>query len=155
MSTQNKENRRKQRVNHTSGRTSFVVLMERRKDRNLIDFYKDAHWSNKKGRFITPTTKENYNQMVELMNAKEPEYRTDEAVATIFREVLGHRSGYSRGLDHSVMPESSIVPGVTNVEYERLAKENKQNLKNAEYYKNRMLDIEGGFAGYEGPYAGV
>ncbi|XP_042963674.1 uncharacterized protein LOC122297630 [Carya illinoinensis] len=112
MSRQNKENRAKQMVNHTSGRTSFVVLMERKKDKNMIDFYKDVHWSNKKGRFITPTTEDNYNQMVEKMNAKEPDTRTDEAAANIFREVLGHRPGYSRGMGHSVMPESPKVPGI-------------------------------------------
>ncbi|KAG7980819.1 hypothetical protein I3843_05G203100 [Carya illinoinensis] len=33
MSTQNKENRGKQMVNHTSRRMSFVVLMERRNQR--------------------------------------------------------------------------------------------------------------------------
>ncbi|KAF5457951.1 hypothetical protein F2P56_022022 [Juglans regia] len=146
MSSQNKENRHKQKVNHTSGRTSFVVLMERKKDRNLIDFYKDAHWSIKKGRFITPTTEENYNKMVSMMNAKEVECRTDEAAAVIFREVLGHRSGYSRGLGHSVLPEKSTENGVPNEEYERLAEENQQNRKNAEYYQNRVIEIEGGFA---------
>ncbi|XP_040994346.1 uncharacterized protein LOC121240888 [Juglans microcarpa x Juglans regia] len=115
MSSQNKENRRKQRVNHTSGRTSFVVLMERK------------------------------NQMVQLMNAKAPEARTDEAAACIFREVLGHRLGYSRGLGNSVMPESIKVAGVSNEEYERLAEENEENRKNAEYYRSRVEEIEGGF----------
>ncbi|KAF5458833.1 hypothetical protein F2P56_022834 [Juglans regia] len=116
------------------------------KDRNLIDFYKDAHWSIKKGRFVTPTTEENYNKMVSMMNAKEVECRTDEAAAVIFREVLGHRSSYSRGLGHSVLPEKSIVAGVPNEEYERLTEENQQNRKNAEYYQNRVIKIEGGFA---------
>ncbi|XP_040993047.1 uncharacterized protein LOC121239789 [Juglans microcarpa x Juglans regia] len=115
MSDQNKENRRKQKVNHTSGRTLFVVLMERR------------------------------NEMVQKMNAKEPEDRTDEAVATIFREVLGHRSGYSRGMGHSVMPESPKLPGVPNEEFEHLAEENAENRKNAEYYQNRLKEIECGF----------
>ncbi|XP_042948036.1 uncharacterized protein LOC122280956 isoform X2 [Carya illinoinensis] len=146
MSSQNKEHRRKQRVNHTSGKTSFVVLMERKKEKNLIDFYKDVHWSTKRGRFITPTTKDNYNQMVELMSAKDPEARTDEAVATIFREVLGHRSWYNREMSHSVMPESTKVAGVSNEEYERLAEENETNRKNAKYYQHRLEDIEGGFA---------
>ncbi|XP_042958330.1 uncharacterized protein LOC122293934 [Carya illinoinensis] len=118
--------------------------MERKKDKNMIDFYKDVHWSNKKGRFITPTTEDNYNQMVEKMNAKEPDARTDEAAANIFREVLGHRPGYSRGMGHSVMPESPKVPGVPNEEYERLAKENEQNKKNAEYYQNRLKELENG-----------
>ncbi|KAF5475562.1 hypothetical protein F2P56_007358 [Juglans regia] len=88
---------------------------------------------------------ERKNQMVQLMNAKDPNARTDEAATTIFREVLGHRSRYNKGLGHSVMPESTKVAGVSNEEYERLAKENEANRKNAEYYQNRVEEIEGGF----------
>ena len=84
------------------------------------------------------------NQMVEKMNAKQPDARTDDAAATIFREVLGHRPGYSRGLGHSVMPESPKVPGVPNEEYERLVEENEQNRKNSEYYQNCLKEIETG-----------
>ncbi|XP_041015299.1 uncharacterized protein LOC121258036 [Juglans microcarpa x Juglans regia] len=102
-------------VNHTSGRTSFVVLMERK------------------------------NQMVQLMNAKDPDALTDDAIATIFRVVLGHRSRYNRWLGHYVMPESTKVVGVSNEKYERLAEENDANRKNVEYYQNRVEEIEGGF----------
>ncbi|KAF5457819.1 hypothetical protein F2P56_021896, partial [Juglans regia] len=47
------------------------------------------------------------NQMVEKLNAMELENRTKEAVAVVFREVLGNRPGYSRGLGEMVMPETS------------------------------------------------
>ncbi|KAF5464478.1 hypothetical protein F2P56_014552 [Juglans regia] len=145
MSEQNRDNRRKQKVNYTSGRTSFVVLMEQKKDKNLISSYKDVHWSMKKGRFITPTTEENYNEMIAMMDAKEPENHTDDAAAAIFREVLDHRSGYSKGLGHSFIPESSKVSGIPNEEYERLVGENEQNKKNAEYFQNRFEEFQNGF----------
>ena len=83
--------------------------------------------------------------MVRMMNAKVSEDRNDEAAATIFREVLGHRSRYSRGLGHSVLPDLPKLPGVPNEEYERLAEENAENKKNAEYYQNRLEEIQGGF----------
>ncbi|KAG7986809.1 hypothetical protein I3843_03G100500 [Carya illinoinensis] len=84
--------------------------------------------------------------MVQLMNSKEPKACTDEAAARIFREVLGHRSGYSRGMGHSVMPESTKVSGVSCEEYERLVEENEANRKNAAYYQGWLEDIEGAFA---------
>lgn len=42
-------------------------------------------------------------KMLEL----EPKKRTKEAAAAIFKEVLGHKSGYARGLSEMVIPESS------------------------------------------------
>lgn len=41
------------------------------------------------------------------MSDLEPEQRKEEVTAKIFREVLGERSGYARGLGEMVIPESS------------------------------------------------
>lgn len=43
------------------------------------------------------------------------------------------------------MPKSQKLPRVPNEEYERLAEENAQNRKNADYYQNRLKENEGGF----------
>ncbi|KAG7995286.1 hypothetical protein I3843_01G101700 [Carya illinoinensis] len=73
----NKFNREKQQNNHIVGRRSFVRLMEMR------------------------------DKMAANMSKLEPEKRTKEAAMTIFKEVLGQRLGYVRGLGKMVIPESS------------------------------------------------
>ncbi|RWR85109.1 hypothetical protein CKAN_01395500 [Cinnamomum micranthum f. kanehirae] len=111
MSAQNRENRKKLTINHTSGRKSFVRILEQKRagnnSTNMIDFYKETRWSKKKNAFVTADTEETYKKMQGRMDGLEPEQRTDEAAATVFREVLGHRPGYARGLGEMVIPESS------------------------------------------------
>lgn len=46
------------------------------------------------------------NQMVKNINAIEPENRTNETATIVFREVLSHRSGYTRELGEMAMLES-------------------------------------------------
>ncbi|KAF5471716.1 hypothetical protein F2P56_008489 [Juglans regia] len=60
-------------------------------------------------KFVTPTTEDIHKSMVSKMDELEPSQRTEEAVATIFREVLGSRSGYARGLGEMVIPETTRV----------------------------------------------
>ncbi|KAG7942473.1 hypothetical protein I3843_16G104500 [Carya illinoinensis] len=45
--------------------------------------------------------------MVGKLDSLVPEQRTDEAAAGVFREVLGHRPRYARGLGEMVIPEST------------------------------------------------
>ncbi|XP_035541712.1 uncharacterized protein LOC118344701 [Juglans regia] len=100
ISAQNRENRDKQAINHTSGRKSFIRLLEqnRNENENLVDFYKETRWSKKKNAFVTDATESTYKEMQGRLDGLGPEQRSDEAVATVFREALGHRPGYARGL---------------------------------------------------------
>ncbi|KAF5447889.1 hypothetical protein F2P56_033406 [Juglans regia] len=109
ISAQNRENRKKQAINHTSGRKSFVRLLEQKRNENgnLVDFYKETRWSKKKNAFVTDATESTYKEMQGRLDGLGPEQRSDEAAATVFREVLGHRPGYARGLGEMVIPESS------------------------------------------------
>ncbi|KAF5470762.1 hypothetical protein F2P56_011253 [Juglans regia] len=65
MSKLNKENRDKLKTNHTSGRKSFVRVMEEKRSTttNLVEFYKEVLWSRSKDKFMTSTTEELYLQV--------------------------------------------------------------------------------------------
>ncbi|KAF5465368.1 hypothetical protein F2P56_015382 [Juglans regia] len=45
--------------------------------------------------------------MVGKLDTLEPEKQTDEIATGVFKEVLGHRPGYARGLGEMVIPEST------------------------------------------------
>ncbi|KAF5468571.1 hypothetical protein F2P56_012714 [Juglans regia] len=111
MSAQNRENRKRLNTNHTAGRKSFVrILEEKRPERaNLVDFYKEVRWSKKMEKFVTPTIEDIHKSMVSKMSELEPSQRTEVAAATVFREVLGSRPGYARGLGEMVIPETTRV----------------------------------------------
>ncbi|KAF5475855.1 hypothetical protein F2P56_007617 [Juglans regia] len=140
---QARASRQKQQTNHTAGRTSFVRLLEIRYETepNLIDFFKDVRWSKKKGKFVTPMTEEHYNLMVAKLDQLEPENRTKEAAAEIFREVLGHRPGYVRGLGEMVMPKSS--KDNTEEWITKLAAAAEKHEKDTQYYKSLLDELRG------------
>ncbi|XP_041007910.1 uncharacterized protein LOC121265872 [Juglans microcarpa x Juglans regia] len=135
ISAQNRENRNKQAINHTSGRKSFVRLLEqkRNENENLVDFYKETRWSKKKNAFVTDATESTYKEMQGRLDGLGPEQRSDEAAATIFREVLGHRPGYARGLGEMVIPESSRQRD--KVQMQQYMSEAEKHKKDAEQYK--------------------
>ncbi|XP_042941711.1 uncharacterized protein LOC122317775 [Carya illinoinensis] len=108
--------------------------MKREQAPNHVAFYREVHWSTKKGRFITEAAEHNYNMMLERMNEMEPEDNNDENANAVFKEVLGSRSGYARGLGHLVIPEPSQSL-LSNREFERLREENEKN--KAENEKNK------------------
>ncbi|XP_035539745.1 uncharacterized protein LOC118344058 [Juglans regia] len=141
MSERNKSNREKQQNNHTAGRRSFVRLMEMRSgnEENLVDFFKEVRWSKKNDKFVTPMTEEKYNEMVAKMAELEPEKRTKEAAATIFKEVLGHRPGYVRGLGEMVIPESSRQS--TNARIVELTERAERSEKETAHYKTLHDDL--------------
>ncbi|XP_040994427.1 uncharacterized protein LOC121240973 [Juglans microcarpa x Juglans regia] len=109
MFERNKSNREKQQNNHTAGRRSFVRLMEMRSgnEENSVDFFEEVRWSKKNDKFVTLMMKEKYNEMAAKMAELELEKQTKEAATTIFKEVLGHKLGYVRGLGEMVISESS------------------------------------------------
>ncbi|KAF5465135.1 hypothetical protein F2P56_015166 [Juglans regia] len=111
ISAQNRENRKRLITNHTAGHKSFVrILEEKRAERaNFVDFYMEVRWSKKMEKFVTPTTEDIHKSMVSKMSKLEPSQRTEEAAATVFREVLGSRLGYARGLGEMVIPETTRV----------------------------------------------
>ncbi|XP_042940150.1 uncharacterized protein LOC122275235 [Carya illinoinensis] len=143
ISEKNKSNRAKQQTNHTAGRTSFVRLMQMRSesDEHLIDFFKEVRWSKKKGKFVTPATEEKHNEMVAKYFKLEPEKQTKDVAASIFREVLGHRPGYARGLGEMVIPESSRQN--TAEKFAALTERAERHEKDAEYYKNQLEELRG------------
>ncbi|KAG6696547.1 hypothetical protein I3842_09G153200 [Carya illinoinensis] len=77
LSTKNRESRKRLVINHTAGRKSFVRILEEKKD------------------------------MVSKLDTLEPEQRTEERIAGVFREVLVHRPGYARGLEEMIILEST------------------------------------------------
>ncbi|KAG6619784.1 hypothetical protein I3842_Q081900 [Carya illinoinensis] len=132
ISEKNKSNRAKQQTNHTTGRTSFVRLMQMRSDEHLIDFFKgNVRWSKKKGKFVTPTTEENIFERI----------HTKDVAASIFREVLGHRPGHARGLGEMVIPESSRQN--TTEKFAALTERAERHEKDVEYYKNQLEELRG------------
>ncbi|KAG2680007.1 hypothetical protein I3760_11G078000 [Carya illinoinensis] len=139
LSKRNRKNRQKQQINHTGGRKSFVRIMEEKHEQapNLVAFYKEVHWSKKKGRFISETAEHNYNLMVERLNERDLDENVDEAANAVFKEVLGQRSGYARGLGYSVTPEPSLSLR-NNRDYQRISKENEKNKINADLYKSQL-----------------
>ncbi|KAF5481746.1 hypothetical protein F2P56_002375 [Juglans regia] len=143
MSKQKKENRNKLKTNHTAGRKSFVRVMEEKRSTtaNLVEFYKEVRWSRSKDKFVTSTTEELYKQMVEKMEGMEPEQRTEEAAASVFREVLGHRPGYARGLGEMVIPTSTRQQD--REREKRHAEEVERYKKDAEYYKTQFEELRG------------
>ncbi|XP_040987079.1 uncharacterized protein LOC121234974 isoform X3 [Juglans microcarpa x Juglans regia] len=110
ISNQNKANRKRQSVNHTPGRKSFMRLIQE------------------------------MNTMIEKLHEMEPEKRTDEAANIIFRDVLGHRSGYARGLGGSVIPEPR--PSSMSAQVEHLAQENDKHKNEAMMYKTELDDLK-------------
>ncbi|XP_042972229.1 uncharacterized protein LOC122304190 [Carya illinoinensis] len=148
ISSQNRANRKKQAINHTSGRKSFVRILEQKRaeNGNLVDFYKETRWSKKKNKFVTDATEETYKEMQGRLDGLEPEQRNDEAAATVFREVLGHRPGYARGLGEMVIPESSRQRDQVKMqcymsEIERHKKDAEQHKKDAEEYKSQLDEM--------------
>ncbi|KAF5468841.1 hypothetical protein F2P56_012957, partial [Juglans regia] len=107
---------------------------------NLVNFYKETRWSKKKGAFVTPMTETLYNNMIEKLDEMELEERTDEAANIIFRDVIGHRSGYARGLGVSVIPEPR--PSSMSAQFEHLAQENEKHKNEAMMYKTELDDLK-------------
>ncbi|XP_042971138.1 uncharacterized protein LOC122303422 isoform X2 [Carya illinoinensis] len=142
MSRQNRENRKAQIINHTAGRKSFVRILEenRAASADLVEFYKETHWSKKTGKFVTAATEASYKEMVEKLNGLEPEQRTNDVAASVFREVLGSRPGYARGLGEMIIPESTRQrDSQREKEYLALIEKHKQDAdnykKDAENYR--------------------
>ncbi|XP_035542018.1 uncharacterized protein LOC118349727 [Juglans regia] len=109
-SNQNKANRKKQRVNHTAGRKSFLWLMQE------------------------------MNTMCEKLDMIQSEEHTDEAANIIFKDVLGHRSGYTRGLGGSVIPETR--PSAMSAQFKHLAQENEKHKHEALMYKTELDELK-------------
>ncbi|KAG6691929.1 hypothetical protein I3842_10G086200 [Carya illinoinensis] len=142
MSRQNRENRKAQIINHTAGRKSFVRILEEKRaaSADLVEFYKETHWSKKTGKFVTTATEASYKEMVKKLNGLEHKQRTNDVAASVFREVLGSRPGYARGLGEMIIPESTRQrDSQREKEYPALIKKHKQDAdnykKDAENYR--------------------
>ncbi|XP_040998793.1 uncharacterized protein LOC121244686 [Juglans microcarpa x Juglans regia] len=149
ISAQNRENRNRQTVNHTTGRKSFVRMLEEKRatNANLVEFYKETRWSKKNGRFVTTAAEDTYKEMIGKMDGLAPEQRTDEAAASVFREVLGQRPGYARGLGEMVIPESTRQRDRERErEYLALIEKHKKDAdnykKDAEVYKTQLDEVK-------------
>lgn len=71
--------------------------------------------------------------MVEMLNEKDRwSESTDDAAAVVFKEVLGHWSGYARGLGHYVIPKEGASSKISIADYQSLAEENEKNKNNTE-----------------------
>ncbi|XP_035544667.1 uncharacterized protein LOC108998992 [Juglans regia] len=117
----------------SKGKQSFHFNRIRNENGNLVDFYKETRWSKKKNAFVTDATESTYKEMQGRLDGLGPEQRSDEAAATVFREVLGHRPGYARGLGEMVIPESSRQRD--KVQMQQYMSEAEKHKKDAEQYK--------------------
>lgn len=82
------------------------------------------------------------NRMLERMHEANSEDNNDDNANAVFKEVLGTRSGYTRGLGHGVIPESHrSLP--SNREFERLREENERNKAMAEEFKKKYDNFMG------------
>ncbi|KAF5477589.1 hypothetical protein F2P56_004211 [Juglans regia] len=77
------------------------------------------------------------NLMVERLKERDLDENDNEAANAVFKEVLGQRSGYARGLGYSVTPEPSLSLR-NNRDYQRISKENEKNKINADLYKSQL-----------------
>jgi len=78
--------------------------------------------------------------MVGKLDNLEPDKRTDEAATGVFREALGHRPGYARGLGEMVIPESTRKHSLAREkEYIALIEKHK---KEAEASKIEMASMK-------------
>ncbi|KAG2717998.1 hypothetical protein I3760_03G200600 [Carya illinoinensis] len=143
----NSSNRKKLKVKHTGGRKSFIRILEEKRALalDMIAFYKETHWSTRKGQFINADTEHKYNLMVERLAEKDSEEDVVEAAESIFKEVLGQRSGYAQGMGHMVIPDPS--PAMKNSRaFIRLAEENQCHKSKAEMYKSKLDQMMGDIA---------
>ncbi|KAF5472520.1 hypothetical protein F2P56_009232 [Juglans regia] len=108
----------------------------------MVAFYKETHWSTRKGKFINAATEHNYNLMVERLGEKESEEDVEEVADTIFKEVLGRKSGYAVGMGHMVIPDPSPTI-VKSRAFIRLSEENQRNKSDAEMYKSKLEKMMG------------
>lgn len=76
--------------------------------------------------------------MVAKLSELEPEKQTKEVAAAIFREVLGHRLGYERGLGEMVIPESSRK--YTESRFTELIATTENYEKYVAYHKSQLVD---------------
>ncbi|KAF5450523.1 hypothetical protein F2P56_030862 [Juglans regia] len=109
---------------------------------NMVEFYKETHWSTRKGKFINAASEHNYNLMVERLGEKESEEDVEEAADTIFKEVLGKKSGYAVGMGHMVIPDPSPSTKKSRA-FIRLSEENDRNKSDAEMYKSKLDKMMG------------
>ncbi|KAG2664953.1 hypothetical protein I3760_16G106700 [Carya illinoinensis] len=138
-SMRNSSYRSKLKVKHTGGRKSFIRILEEKQEAalNMVAFYKQTHWSTRKGKWINAATEHNYR-----LAEKDSEEDIEEAAESVFKEVLGNRPGYAVGRGHMVIPDPS--PSMKNSRaYIRLSEENAWNKTEAEMYKAKLDSMLG------------
>ncbi|KAL6520794.1 hypothetical protein OROHE_016975 [Orobanche hederae] len=92
---------------HTSGRRSCVSLFRKMVEPSEIELWRTNH-VDKNGKFVNDKAKETYEKMIELKNTTVLEGETTMTEAEILEVILGHRSGYKKGMGSGVE-----VPRVT------------------------------------------
>ncbi|KAL5714359.1 hypothetical protein ACHQM5_016332 [Ranunculus cassubicifolius] len=129
MSARNKNNRKKQKVNHRGGCKSFVRHRyeqrnpETGEEPNQVEFYRNMRWCPQKG-WVAPEAAENYERMVELQSQPIEDGGVELTDAEIAVKVLGKRSGYVLGLGHGEVAPSRKKAAYTSEEVNRLRTQN-------------------------------
>ncbi|KAL5722368.1 hypothetical protein ACHQM5_005898 [Ranunculus cassubicifolius] len=124
-SARNKNNRKKQKVNHRGGCKSFVRHrhdlrdLETGKEPDQVDFYCIMRWNQKKG-WIAPEAEANYDKMIDIRNQPVEEGNPKLTDAEIAAKVLGKRPGYIRGLGHGEVAPSRKKSAYNEYEMEQL-----------------------------------
>ncbi|KAF5457559.1 hypothetical protein F2P56_021652 [Juglans regia] len=107
--------------------------------RGGTDMVEKAVWEKLCERWASLTFK---NLMVERLGEKESEEDVEEAADTIFKEVLGQKSGYAVGMGHMVIPDPSPSTKKSRA-FIRLSEENDRNKSDAEMYKSKLDKMMG------------
>ncbi|TYJ98333.1 CACTA en-spm transposon protein [Cucumis melo var. makuwa] len=109
QSRTNKTTRQKQPYNHSSGSKSFLQrqyeLIERKGESvNRVELFEETHV--RPGTFVSQAAEDTHNQMLELQSQPTLEGSQPLSEDEICNQVLGRRSGYSKGLGWRPKPKA-------------------------------------------------
>lgn len=115
----NKKSRSKIPYLHRTGSKSFVQVKNEMKikegrDVDQVDLFHQSHFCEEYG-WVNDKAKDAYLEMQRLMEASFQEESTPMSSAEVCKQVLGHRSGYIKGLGWEPKPSSSS--SVTKSQY--------------------------------------
>ncbi|XP_038887409.1 poly [ADP-ribose] polymerase 1-like isoform X2 [Benincasa hispida] len=107
----NKKSRSKIPYLHRTGSKSFVQVQSEMKikegrDVDQVDLFRQSHFCEKDG-WVNNNAKDAYLEMQRLMEASFQEDPTPMSSVEVCKQVLGHRSGYIKGLGLNPKPSSS------------------------------------------------
>ncbi|KAB1223649.1 hypothetical protein CJ030_MR2G011738 [Morella rubra] len=81
----------------------LVEQKQKEEDGTAIEFYKKSR-IRKDGKWVCQEALQIYQKIIELQKERNPDQKYEAIAEEIFTEVLGHVSGYVRGMGKSMIP---------------------------------------------------